>query len=304
MSIGLVRYENARRALAEARRVDEVKEIRDKAIAMREYSKQARDRDLLDWVTEIKLRAEERGGEMLREMADKGERRGDGRPWDNGSAAQPLPKLADLGVTKTQSSHWQKLAAMPKEKFEAMVEAVKKKTLAAFDGAKPNRTSFTGENQWFTPEPYIKLARTVLGEIDLDPASHKLAQKVVMAGRFFSEEDDGLKQKWFGRIWLNPPYAQPQIGYFSDKMVAEMGAGHVDQAIMLTHNYAWFQKLAAAAAAICFTSGRIRFVSPFGELAAPTQGQAFFYFGVNTGKFVSAFGATGFVVGRALRGGS
>jgi hypothetical protein len=32
-----------------------------------------------------------------------------------------------------------------------------------------NRTSFTGNNQWFTPPEHIELARRVLGEIDLDP---------------------------------------------------------------------------------------------------------------------------------------
>jgi hypothetical protein len=55
-------------------------------------------------------RAERRAGELLREMAEKGERaRGGGDIADKSSAKETL---YDLGVTKQQSHNWQKLAAL------------------------------------------------------------------------------------------------------------------------------------------------------------------------------------------------
>jgi hypothetical protein len=58
------------------------------------------------------LRAEIRAGELLTEMAERGER-DDGRGNRNPSlkSQDATPKLSDLGVTNTQSSRWQKMAA-------------------------------------------------------------------------------------------------------------------------------------------------------------------------------------------------
>jgi N6-adenosine-specific RNA methylase IME4 len=120
---GLVRYDAARRALAEARRVDEVKAIRDKAVAMQTYAKQAKDTTLITQATEIRMRAERRAGELLRDMAkNQGAIRGKtgrkGKPVLDGK-----PKLAELGINKTQSSRWQKLAALDPKTFEDKVES-------------------------------------------------------------------------------------------------------------------------------------------------------------------------------------
>ena len=145
----------------------------------------------------------------------------------------------------------------------------------------------------------LDAARDVLGEFDLDPASSDAAQRQVQATEFFDKNDDGLTRPWRGRVWLNPPYSQPAIGEFVSKLVAELYAGHVRSAVMLTHNYtdtAWFHEAQSAATAICFTRGRVKFVNPAGETAAPTQGQAFFYFGSNPAPFVARFSEIGFVV--------
>jgi ParB family chromosome partitioning protein len=163
----------------------------------------------------------------------------------------------------------------------------------------PRGTQGTGENEWFTPEFYITLARSVLGEIDLDPATSAQAQKLINAGTFYTAENDGLQQEWHGRVWLNPPFAQPLIEHFVFKMAAEYTANRITAGIMLTHNYTdttWFHEAAKVANAICFTRGRVKFYKPDGTIAAPTQGQAFFYFGADVSAFFRQFKKIGFVV--------
>lgn len=161
------------------------------------------------------------------------------------------------------------------------------------------RTSFTGNNEWFTPAHYVELARTVLGSIDVDPASNDYAQATVQAGTFYTAETNGLDKEWNGKVWMNPPYAQPAISHFTDKMVEEYTSGRCTEAIALTHNYTdtrWFHTLANVATAICFTKGRIRFESPDGKKASPTQGQAFFYFGDKPQDFSEVFSEVGHIV--------
>jgi hypothetical protein len=65
------------------------------------------------------LHAEIRAGELLAQMAKTGERATIGRPEKR--SQETTIKLADLGITKTQSSNRQRLAAMPKEEQEAGV---------------------------------------------------------------------------------------------------------------------------------------------------------------------------------------
>lgn len=159
----------------------------------------------------------------------------------------------------------------------------------------PHVAHNSGNNEWYTPAEYIEAARAVMGEIDLDPASSEIANTVVGATRFYDIENDGLRQTWKGKVWLNPPYATGLIGKFIDKLLA---SSQVTEAIVLVNNATetqWFQTLAKAAWAVCFPSSRIKFWHPDKKESKPLQGQAILYIGVNSEKFMQEFSEIGAV---------
>ena len=116
----LIRYDAMCQAIAECERVDEVKEIRDKAIAIEAYAKQAMNTDAERQACNIRLRAERKVGQMLKDMEkakgarQPGTHRGTTRLHD-GTAST----LSDMGISKQQSSRWQKLAEVNEKEFES-----------------------------------------------------------------------------------------------------------------------------------------------------------------------------------------
>jgi N6-adenosine-specific RNA methylase IME4 len=117
---------NAKLAVAEARTIDEAKNLRDSAEALRVYAKQAGESlAIQNECAEVKLRAERKAGEILA-ATPKNE---GGRPSENRSRAVTgsAPKLEELGVTKMQSHRWQQVASVDEADFEAHVESVKER---------------------------------------------------------------------------------------------------------------------------------------------------------------------------------
>src|SRR6266542_1105632 len=106
----LIRYDVACRALAEARSFDDVREWEDKAAAVREYARRARNRSLELDALEIRERARRRRGELLLELKAEG-RLADG-PAKPVTDRGPVLTLDQLDTTKNESARDQKLAAM------------------------------------------------------------------------------------------------------------------------------------------------------------------------------------------------
>lgn len=131
MTTALVKFDQAYRALQEARTIDEIKEVRDKAEALRLYVKQQGDSlEMQNTCAEIKLRAERRAGELLAEMPKNsggGDRKSEN--YKNHSfhndRGDNEPTLSDIGIDYNQSHRWQQIAKLPEETFEQEIAETK-----------------------------------------------------------------------------------------------------------------------------------------------------------------------------------
>jgi hypothetical protein len=109
----------------------------------------------------------------------------------------------------------------------------------------------SASNEHFTPLQYIEAARTVLGGIDLDPASNALGNTVVKAGAYYDVEANGFTKSWDGRgpqrgkptrVFCNPPGGRVEIDgkpvssqkawWF--KLASEYAAGRVSAAVFVS----------------------------------------------------------------------
>lgn len=107
----LILLDQADSALSQARSLEEIKVIRDKAEAVRKYAESASlGLQVQNRAAEVKLRAERQAGQLLSQMMLRG---GDRRSKGH----RDRLKLNDLGLTPNQSKRWQMQARVPEEVF-------------------------------------------------------------------------------------------------------------------------------------------------------------------------------------------
>lgn len=180
--------------------------------------------------------------------------------------------------------------------------------------------------EWYTPSPFVEAAREVMGGIDLDPASHEEANLIVKAEQFFTAEDDGLIQRWRGRIFLNPPGGKgpnkkPLVPQFWWKLHYEYAiatsADERFEAVWIGYSLEQLQTLqnvrgvpSPVVCPICIPNQRIAFVENEAKKAAriakliadgknpneksqPSHANYIVYVGPNSGRFSKVFSQFG-----------
>jgi hypothetical protein len=152
-----------------------------------------------------------------------------------------------------------------------------------------NQTS--GKVEYYTPRNIVEAARLALGVIDLDPASCEVANGTVKATRFFTQADDGLKQDWSGRVWMNHPFGKDVNKLWINKLVREYRSGRVTAACCITWactSEQWFQPLICFPQ--CFLFPRTNYLLETGAvLRGSTKGSVVTYMGENVTQFAEAF---------------
>lgn len=153
----LLRYDVARRAVAEAKSIDEVSEWIDKAAAVREYGRRIKDRQIEIDAIEIRTRAKKRRGELVLALKAEGHLR-EGKPKlssPNDSIPSPLT-LDDLGITANESSEEQAIAKLDGSSFERLIARCR-----AYTEQHPDKHSFNVLKP--PPEGAINGSRSIMG---------------------------------------------------------------------------------------------------------------------------------------------
>lgn len=294
----IAKLDSARVALYEATTIPQAKRFVDMGVTAETWAKQQKLSDeIINYAHAFTVDALAQLGKILK-ATPRAKARFDGTKKE--PSRNEAPTLAELGLDKKTSSIAQKVASLTPTQLASVRSAGASIASAIRDANQPHVAHNSGENEWYTPPEFIEKARAAMGGIDCDPASSAIANRTVKAEVYYTAKDDGLAQEWNGRVWMNPPYAQPLCAQFCAAVTEKFSAGEIEQACVLVNNAtetAWFNSMLSVAAAVCFPKGRIRFVDMAGNPSgAPLQGQAVLYFGRNIKPFAANFSPIGAVL--------
>jgi len=154
----------------------------------------------------------------------------------------------------------------------------------------------TGKYEWLTPPDIIR----ALGSFDLDPCAPE-RRPWSTARCHYTIQDDGLRQAWFGRVWLNPPYGPETHKWLA--RLAQHGNG-IALIFARTETRMFFDYIWEQAHAVLFLRGRLTFYNLDGTKPKNSGGapSCLVAYGLDNVAALGASGLAGKLVRLSLNG--
>jgi phage N-6-adenine-methyltransferase len=143
----------------------------------------------------------------------------------------------------------------------------------------------SNSDEWTTPPVVLYKVREMWGKINLDPAT--TASNPVGAKYFIYLPQDGLKEDWMDKTFVNPPYSA--LKEWARKIGEEGKLYEVIALVPARTDTVWFRELGNVSA-YCFWKGRLKFSGSKNSAPFPS---VLVYYGDDEAKFAEVFGECG-----------
>lgn len=149
---------------------------------------------------------------------------------------------------------------------------------------------------YFTPPELIAAARQGMGGIDLDAASHWIANRKHKIARYFHVAYSAFDHDWEPKVWLNPPYGENERWWA--RVLEQLDTGVVEQICILSPVWAFTTQLAQPlmdrSSAVVLLSPTPKFWGNSANRTGSNMPHAIVYIGSQGTEVISAFKTFGF----------
>lgn len=112
----------------------------------------------------------------------------------------------------------------------------------------------SASDNWATPQAFFDELNSEF-DFELDVCADDLNAK---CKRYFTKEQDGLKQEWTGTVWMNPPYGREIAKWMSKAVQSWKSGATVVCLVPARTDTAWWHDYAIQGE-IRFIRGRLKF---------------------------------------------
>lgn len=123
----------------------------------------------------------------------------------------------------------------------------------------------SNKDDWETPRSLFDALNKEFN-FTLDPCC---TEKTAKCKNFFTKEDDGLKQEWYGRVFMNPPYGR-EISKWMKKAQEESQLGVIVVCLVPARtDTKWWHQYAMQSSEIRFLTRRLTFAGASNKATFP-----------------------------------